>query len=113
MEKKLTTYSITKKPTRTLSIIAIATTASGYSSGVPDSSKDWNSGKVPRTKVNVETSTTPKEVKAIIVGVVGFWVGVFGMGLVFMLVVYLRRILRRVQNQPKNDSMLINKVSND
>ena len=48
-----------------MSIIAIATTASGYSSGVPDSSNDWNSGKVPRTKVNVETSTTPKEVKAI------------------------------------------------
>ena len=57
--------------------------------------------------------TISKEVKAIIVGVVGFWVGVFGMGLVFMLVVYLRRILRRVQNQPINDSMLINKVSND
>ena len=54
-----------------------------------------------------------KEVKAIIVGVVVFWVGVFGMGLVFMLVVYLRRILRRAQNQQKNDSMLIDKVSND
>ena len=63
--EKLTTYSITKNPTRTLSIIDIAATASGYSSGVPDSAKDWNSGKVPRTKVKVETRTTPNEVKAI------------------------------------------------
>ena len=63
---ELTTYSTTKNPTRTLSIISIANTASGYSSGVPDSSKDWNSGNVPSTKVSVDTRTTPREVKAMI-----------------------------------------------
>jgi hypothetical protein len=57
---------MTKKPTKTLSIMAIANTASGYSSGVPDSSYDWNSGNVPSTNVRVEIKTIPKEVKAMI-----------------------------------------------
>ena len=64
--KKLTTYSITKNPTRILSIIFIAYTASGYSGGAFLSSSDWNSGNVPNTKVNVDIRTTPRDVKAMI-----------------------------------------------
>ena len=56
---------MTKKATAMLSTTLMTMTASGYSSGTPDSDSGWNSGKVPNTKVMVEISTTPREVKAI------------------------------------------------
>ena len=60
----LTTYSMRKKPTVMLSMMCMATTASGYSGSCPDSSSDWNSGNVPRMNVIVEMMTTLKDVKA-------------------------------------------------
>ena len=58
-------YSMRKNPTAMLSMMAMTRTASGYSSGNPDSSSGWNSGNVPKTKVIVEIKTTPNEVNAI------------------------------------------------
>ena len=43
-----------------------------------------------------------KEAQAIIGGVVGFWGGVFGMGLVYLLVVFLRRLRKNLHNHRKN-----------
>lgn len=43
-----------------------------------------------------------KEAQAIIGGVVGFWGGVFGMGSVYLLVVFLRRLRKHLQNHRKN-----------
>lgn len=43
-----------------------------------------------------------KEAQAIIGGVVGFWGGVFGMGSVYLLVVFLRRLRKHFQNHRKN-----------
>merc|ERR1711997_1306078 len=43
-----------------------------------------------------------KEAQAIIGGVVGFWGGVFGMGSVYLLVVFLRRFRKHLRNRRKN-----------
>ena len=70
----ITVYSIRKKTTAILSIISIANWTVGYFSictpflsnaGSSPWFSGWNSGNVPKTKVIVETKTTPNEVKAI------------------------------------------------
>ena len=43
-----------------------------------------------------------KEAQAIIGGVVGFWGGVFGMGSVYLLVVFLRRLRKHLNDHRKN-----------
>jgi hypothetical protein len=43
-----------------------------------------------------------REAQAIIGGVVGFWGGVFGMGSVYLLVVFLRRLRKQAQNSQKH-----------
>ena len=43
-----------------------------------------------------------REAQAIIGGVVGFWGGVFGMGLVYLFVVFLRRFRKRLHDQRNN-----------
>ena len=43
-----------------------------------------------------------REAQAIIGGVVGFWGGVFGMGLVYLLVVFLRRLRKNLHDHRKN-----------
>ena len=50
-----------------------------------------------------------KEAQAIIGGVVGFWGGVFGMGLVYLLVVFLRRLRTNLHNHRKNTAPSIPK----
>ena len=70
----ITVYSMRKKTTAMLSIISIANWTAGYFSictpflsnaGSSPWFSGWNSGNVPKTKVIVETKTTPNEVKAI------------------------------------------------
>ena len=45
-----------------------------------------------------------REAQAIIGGVVGFWGGVFGMGSIYLLVVFLRRIRKHFNNHRKNNT---------
>ena len=46
-----------------------------------------------------------REAQAIIGGVVGFWGGVFGMGLVYLFVVFLRRFRKRLHDQRANSGI--------